>query len=306
MDGRFFKKKCDLTYKELASSLQSHFPIDYDTTQSECLLYPFSNELNYSTVLGNLKNKMPLVTDKIKIAIVFGESNFISMLPELSIHADLLIMADIEPKIHKHNQYLWKCFNEAQAQFDFLSLYYNGNNPILNEILPWLGQGAKAEKHILQNMLYGKNDLTRQSLGEFHVLWSEERFHVCKQAFNKIEFIQINFDLMNANQSEELASLLNKSNAIITFCNFTNIHDYIGGTVFLPESTRRLLQYSPNSLIMYAVSQEVSQNTSTTHFGQLFRISARHNLTTTLSEGLSDYYKHALKLTELTPRFIPY
>ena len=243
-----------------------------------------------------------MVTDKIKIAIVFGESNFISMLPELSIHADLLIMADIEPKIHKHNQYLWKCFNEAQVAYDYLSLYYDGDNPILNEALPWLGQGAKADKHILQNMLFGKCDLTRQSLGELHVLWSEERFQACKQASNKIEFVQMNFDLMNANQCEELARLLNQSNATITFCNFTNIHDYMGGTVFLPESTRRLLQYSPNSLIMYALSQE-AQNTSTTRFGQLFRTSIRTGLTTTLSEGLSEYYKHALKLNESTPRF---
>lgn len=250
----------------LIRQLTSQFPIDTSRTHFE--LYPFSNEERYWHCLYQLKRRYaPQATHEIRVAVLFGESHFLSILPELSQHADLIIFADIEHKLHEHIKHLLRCMRNSTTCEEYLKNYMI-NNPLENATIDTaLSSLALLDRHptpfdqeedlsgspytteILKKLLLIKD----ACFPEFF-LNSEVRFNQCKNAVNKFSFAHIQLDLMDRVQCQELAQLLTHYRARITFCNLSNIHDYDNDMERLKVSVPLLLANSPDCLIMYATN----------------------------------------------------
>lgn len=244
----------------LISQLNALFPIDYSKAFFE--FYPFSNEDRYPIVLDKLNTtEAKNQNGKKRVAMLFGESHFLSMLPELSKHADLIMLADIEPRMHKHTQHLLHCLRTSNTMDEFKKNYII-NNPIANLIME---DNSMLTISRLMDELTNK---TKDSLKNSHFLSSDERFVQCKQVAEKLFFTNIKFNLMDVNACREMGHLLNHSNARLTLCNFTNIHEYDADMKRIKMAAPLLLSRSPDCFIMYA----------------------SHSLETNMSNKLDDYF----------------
>lgn len=233
---------------KLINELNNKFPIDY--SKSVFKLYPFSNEYGYSAVVDTLKSLKPIEhNEKTRVAVLFGESNFISLLPELVSYADLILLADIEPKLHKHTQHLQDCLAASNTPDEFIKKYCI-NNPIENLEVEDDSSASVLKITFLVNMLTDNRRVVATSLGSYHFLSSNERYLECKAAANKLSFAHVAFNLLNTNHCYDLPLLLKKYNAISTFFNFTNIHDYDDKKV-IPNNVEYLLRDVNDYLVMY-------------------------------------------------------
>lgn len=262
----FFRTSEDLKFSNtmpanLTKQLMSRFPID--TSRPYFEVFPFSNEARYSYCLHELRYRYtPQPSHEIRVALLFGESRFLSLLPELSLHADVIIFADIEPKQHNHIKHLLSCMQKSTTIKEYINNYAI-NNPLENieidstlsksAIWPWYEDenlsGTPYTTEILTNLLH----ISGKQFSDFF-LNSEERYNQCKNAANKLSFAHIQLDLMNHIQCQELAQLLSNYHAKITFCNLSNIHDYDNSMERIKVSVPLLLTNSPDCLIMYATN----------------------------------------------------
>lgn len=237
---------------DFINQLNKSFPIDYS---SHFQVYPFSNEHQYSKVLEQLKNSTNIFPrDKIRVALLFGESNFLSILPEISKHVDLIILADIEAKQHQHTKHLLECLSKSNTPDEFKNNYIN-NNPLANLAIKDDDNVSVLTIQLLIDMLTGKLGATKLSLQDYHFLNSLERFNECKMVSNQVKFAHMHFNLLDKNQCKLFSELLINFNAILTFCNLTNIHDY-DNEYRLPKTVPIVLHGSPNCFVMYSTNKE--------------------------------------------------
>lgn len=183
------------------------------------------------------------------------------MLPAISKHADLILLADIEPKLHQHTQHLLDCFYKSDSPNEFLK-NYTINNPIENMKTRECfanGYNSILTIPVLKNMLSGERGYIADSLKQYHFLSTPECFNACKQAAAKLAFTHINLNLLDENECGCLGSMLKNSNAILTVCNFTNIHDYDKHNK-VNSSTNLLLDGSFNYCIIYSTNRGTSSH----------------------------------------------
>lgn len=271
------KKDLNSEMNVLIESLHAHFPVDNDSSIFN-LLFPFSNEYEYDQVLTKLTTMDKLIKmgalqikdqERIKVGVLFGESHFLSLLSGLSNYLDLVVLADVEPRQHKHVQHMLDCLNQANSPEEYIQAYLT-NNPILNE--PLGSRRLSADIPYLTRNIEGGG-----SCGSYYFLSNPEQFNACKEAAKKLSFVVIKLDLTNVEKCNQLSALLKQHNAIIKLCNLTNIHHYDDYET-LDKSTLCLLRDTPDCLVMYAL-------------GQL------SDLKTTISKGLSSYFSHCLNKT---------
>lgn len=215
--------------EELITSLQDNFPINYKSPSKFKTFYPFSNEQGYGLLINNLK-LIDIKSKKLRVAILFGESNFLSMLPFLP--ADLILLADVNLSVLNHNRFLLQCFSSANTPEEFIK-FFSKDNPELEYF----------------ESIFDENKI---SLGKYYFLNSQNNFDRCKQAFTKLKILRIQFDLESTSQSDLMSTTLQNNNAVITFCNFTNIYHHVDWLWF-SESINLLLKYSSNCLVMHPV-----------------------------------------------------
>ncbi|HLB42069.1 MAG TPA: hypothetical protein VJN02_04310 [Gammaproteobacteria bacterium] len=263
-----------LSKNNLIELLQQNFPIDYNLRNF--YLYPFCNEYDFPKILDKLATTVAKQTDMLRVAILFGESNFLSILPELSIHADVILLADIEPLMHKHTSHLLNCLNIANSREEFTN-YYSINNPI-EHYTNVTRTGISCGK-TLDDLL--KNIYHHQDLGNYHFYDNQKRFNECKKSLKNLIISQINLNLFDEIKCNQLSSLLRKNNATISLCNFSNIHELDPDESKFIKSTSTLLHGIKDCFIMYT-----SRNWNPNR-GAL--------LGTNLITGLNDFYRTALK-----------
>ncbi|KTD59308.1 hypothetical protein Lsan_2212 [Legionella santicrucis] len=245
----------------LLSAIAQKFPIHFDTKQFD--FYPFCNEMGYKNVMRKLKRIQTQNTQQIKVALLFGESNFISMLPALIGVADLILLADIEPSQHKHLKFMLNCLKQSDSPAQFIDSYAQSNNPL------YQGQWQdKSSDFQLINM--SKDNLKRvfnnanypaQSLLNYHFLHSVKNFLKCKRAMQELFILQIEFDLGDTSACNKLAELFRQYNACLTLCNFTNIHHYVEN-ITLFDSIPKLLNHNNDCLIMYSTGPAADLKTN--------------------------------------------
>lgn len=251
--------------KALTEALASKFPLDDDDSIFGTL-FPFSNEgrsyksilkkLNAIDVLKKAQAIPDLATNKMGVAIVFGESNLISMLTGLSPFVRLVLLADVEPRQHKHMKHMLDCLNASETPEEYIKCY-RADNPIRGNYVG--GTYIYADLRYLTYCVQGGPNGS-----SYHFLSSLERFKECKEAAKKLSFVQIKLDLMNADNCAELACLLDQYGATIRFCNFTNIHDYDSKDK-LHLSVPLLLDSAPECLVMFATGSLNSLKSNITH-----------------------------------------
>lgn len=257
--------------EQLVKSLNQYFPIEFNKRSFR--LYPFSNECFLDQVLNTLKNMEAKESDSNRVALLFGESNFISMLPELLTHSDLVLMADIAPLQHTHTKHLLNCLTRANTPEEFIA-YYKENNPI--EGIEDLDDDKKLFNWDVNKLV---EILTLKSRGissaqEYFFLSSVERYNQCKEAATHLKFAHVNFNLLDPNQCQQFVSILNEYGAKLSLCNFTNIHHY-DKSAQLKLTVPLLLKDSPGCFLMYADDYISS-------------------LGTNISQNLDDYFAHKI------------
>jgi hypothetical protein len=236
--------------QKLIHSLNTNFPVDAESKEN-FELFAFSNENYFGQALFKLANTSPDQSEYNKAALLFGESRFLSMLPELSKHTNLIILADIESSLHTHTKHLLNCFRNASSPEEFIE-YYKRNNPTNNQ--------RKWSASLLIEALNGK--AAKNSLEEYHFLHSIDRYKSCKNALNKLSIINIQLNLLSKEECEKFAEILASFDTKLALCNFTNIHHY-DTSYKLKLTTEVLLKNSPHCLFMYATGHDRSDDLST-------------------------------------------
>lgn len=242
---------------ELKDLLESTFPIPNQQSVSSFLFFPICNEFGFNRAIGNLM-LTPSSKDKrsLKVAILFGESHFLSLLPTLSNFVDMILLADIEMKLHAHNRHLLSTFKKADTISQFLNSYCDDfpSAPFERKDIP--------TKHAIYdqvNILLGKKSQAATSLQTHHFLNNIRQYQSCKQALEKLTIVHIQLDLADIIACSHLASLLQEHDAEFAICNFTNIHQYVNAD-HLFATTKALLTFSNPDAVVYSTGPSYHLN----------------------------------------------
>ena len=231
---------------DLKETLETTFSVEKDN-QTSFRFFPICNEFNFFKVIDELTLLPSTKEDgKIKVAILFGESHFLSLLPALSRLVDLIILADIEEKLHAHNRHLLSTFRQADSISKFLRDYcrYFPSTPFQRSDTP---NQDKIYQQV--DILFGKKSRASVSLKQHYFLHSIQQYHLCKQALQNVSVAQIYLDLADNQACQTLAQVLETHQAQLTICNFTNIHQYVEANL-LYTTTTSLLQYSQPQCVL--------------------------------------------------------
>jgi len=252
---------------DLKELLEITFPVAENSTQSSFRFFPICNEYDFCTVIDDLALvPSSKKSNRINVAILFGESHFISLLPTLARLVDMIILADIEVKLHLHNKHLLSTFRQANTISKFLE-YYCANfpsKPFRHPDVP-----TKQTVYAQCNVLFGRKSRAFSSLKTHHFLSSMQQYQSCKLALERLSIVQIHLNLADPQACLQLSSLLRKYQAQLTVCNFTNIHHYVEAKT-LRSTTSKLLRYSEPAYVLYSTGPS-------------------HHLTTHCTYEFSDY-----------------
>ena len=263
------------TLYSLRQSLHTSLTVEPPNGIKHFTFHPCSNEEDYWKIFKCLKHvRSHANLTHLRAGLLFGESNFLSLLPILAELVDVILLADIEAELHEHTLFLLTTFIESTSTKEFLQNYCR-NNPNSNFSL---GDELPSRKglSVYADRILGENSCGYKSLGKYHFLTTQARYDTCKQALAKVSIIQINFNLMNMSACRRLTKLLRAHNIQITLCNFTNIHHYVDAHK-LRATTSELLKDASQSIVMYAKGPV-------------------DKLKTDFSVGLKDYYADCLRL----------
>ena len=226
--------------------INNEFSIDalYSDNAKFKELYPFCNESGYAEIIKNLQYIEPKCTQKTKVSLLFGESNLLSLLPTLSAISDVIWIADINPAQHEYITFLLDCFKSSDTTEQFLKNYFK-NNILLDK-----NNVYTKEKYTTLEINNQMNHF-KSSCGKYYFLNSQSNYDKCKKSLNKVTLLQINLDLSDKDACRQINALLTKHNAVLTYCNFTNIHHYVEADT-LQEAVSNLLKDNEHVLIMYS------------------------------------------------------
>lgn len=200
----------------------------------------FSNQWAFTQVLADLSALPCLkIPGKQNIAIILGESYFLSSLPELAKHVDTIIFVDMDEKVLINNMNMLACFKRASTPANFSDLYLTDENPIVRmqiEVNSFttgnLSQITKVNNPTPVRI--GVNELTAlmetglEQIKKYHFLSSVKRFDHCKQAAQKMTFYCLKADILNEQFMQEIGNLFVENGISIRVFNITNLFDYEG------------------------------------------------------------------------------
>lgn len=230
--------------EQLLLSLESHFPLNKGSSFG---FYPFANDSGHQPILENRMNGEIKKDrdDEIHVAILFGESNFISMVPFLR-DIDLVILADINAELHAHTLYLLDKIRSSNSRNDFLEKYRNNSSNFSLEQSELLRQLNRQKSKFLSDEASGA-----ESKENRHFMNSEENFLECKILIESKKITRICFNVLHRNSCKEIRKIFNEYNAKIRLVNITNIGTY--DECGLPLSLRELIN-EENTDIIYSNS----------------------------------------------------
>lgn len=246
--------------ESLISDLREYFPIGKQQFYKG--LFAFSNDCDYPLILSTLTQSKTKVSDeKTKVALLVGQSNFSSMLPELLQYGvDLVLLVDIDFRVHEHNLHILNCKEQSDTPEDFIKNYLI-NNPIDGYILP--GTSGTEPRLLSPSNFYCKDTFLillkdtvhARELGKYHFLFNLERYLLCKSTAKQMAIERLTLDLMNEEACLKFAHSLQRNNAELVFCNFTNIHEYDKKNT-LSSSLVALTHASNQCYVMFSERQE--------------------------------------------------
>lgn len=271
-----------IALKEL---LETTFPIE-NCAHSAFRFFPICNESDFCKVIDDL-SLVPSAKgqDQINVAILFGESHFLSLLPSLSRLVDLIILADIEEKLHAHNRHLLSTFRKAHTISKFL-IDYCADFPTT----PFQHKDTPNKETIYRqvDVLLGRKSQAFASVKQHHFLHSTKQYQSCKQALDNVSIVQICLNLADNEACLALANLLQRHQAQLAVCNFTNIHQYVEAAL-LHATTTNLLRYSKPDCILYSTGSTHHLTVHCTSKAGYLRILNVKPLEPTADQPISSY-----------------
>lgn len=254
---------CTKPNSDLKNALLQHpdFHMNQETFMD---FYPISNESGHFDILTHL-NQVQLLKnpDKKHAVLVFGEASFLSMLPEWeqSLRTDVVILADIDHRLHEHTRFMLDTLLTSDSIDEFLGKY-SIHNAVIDYYLTTpsscgsvffrvLPQEQRLER-LTQRLLSRQQD----DLKELFFASSEERFHACKRAAQALEFVHIRLDLFDTRHCQDLSRILMDHHYQLVFCNFSNIGAYerdAGRGANLMDSMEILFQAGDESHFAWAI-----------------------------------------------------
>lgn len=223
---------------ELVNTIKWHFTDKREGSSFQ--LYPFCNEIGWPEIIKHLK-QISYDGDNINVSLLFGESNFLSLLPWIS--SSLVILADINPPLHKHTALVTACFQKSNSPQEFLDYY-------LTEAPELKLYNCEGKKYFDRNDLELNMKESMKHLGKYHFLTNQDTFDQCKNAFNKISIVNIYLNLLDEDACARLNTFICYVNAKLILANITNIHAYVD-RYQIKRSVDRLL-YKQNPLLVYS------------------------------------------------------
>lgn len=251
--------------------------------------FPFSNEHKFDETIKKLEKYDPCKTDKLRIAVLVGESNFLSFLPALKKHADIVILDDINEKIHKHTEHLLSCLIKSDSIKEFLK-NYEENHPLKSEtwkrkVIPknrTLMKMYEWKEITVDELLEDLKNQKEVSCKDKHFLSSEEIFMQCKKAASELTFTHANINLLNQSECQSLAKTLAKHDAIVTVLNMTNLHDY---------DSRRQIPKTVTNLLHPAEVKSTNENKDSVILYSTGGVGIGSALTSQVTQGEQAYLK---------------
>ncbi len=186
----------------------------YGDSEGLCNGYFFANDKNFSAILDGLNKdgSMPQ-SETIRAAVLIGESHFLSMLPELSRHCNLVILNDTSSAVNKFVGFLLEIFEASDTREAFEQKFKGEANPL------WKVKGNSP----LRGRDFSSQMLAKDSAGNKFFLASEDRFQACKTAAKNLRFCITGIDIC---KPQTLLTCFQKHNAKLTVLNLTNVLDY--------------------------------------------------------------------------------
>ncbi|KTD53830.1 hypothetical protein Lsan_3494 [Legionella santicrucis] len=230
-------------------------------------LYETSNEHNWNITLDKIAELEAKETTNLRIALLIGESHILSIAPEISQHADLIICNDVNTQLNQYTQFLVSCMRKASSRQEFEQYYKEMSdekfaNPLVNN--------KNSIDCLWQN-------LTHNIIKEKFFLSTEERFLACKKAVDSLYFSWSKVDLFKPNECILLKELIDKNHGAVTVLNVTNLHNYCQGSrEQYKQAINVLLDKSDNPFLLYSLSYGSYGNAS--------------YLISKLSVGTEDYF----------------
>lgn len=257
------------------------------------------------------------------VAILVGESNFVSLAPLLlNLGVEIIVFADISPLILKTNSFMLKCVKEAENIEDFLKKYlleWNKNPFCYRKMSEFLLEKGISLDEVLKhenwhevfrdyeetakffedysNML-GRREHPEFS-GDFDFLDSEERFNKCKQALLKLKFYKKKIDLCDLESMSKWGEELQRMGLKVSFMNLSNIFDYdgeLGVTIYHTFHAGRIGKklFVPSENLFKGVLCLAGAEESIIFYSRLTKKGGYQLLEAGLAEGMPAY-KHAMQ-----------
>lgn len=192
-------------------ALGANPPQDEKFTTQE--FYPFSNENSLKKVLSKLKKLNPFRSEKIRVAIMVGQSSICSILPEIESHCDAVLFADINPETMKHIKFLINGLQTQSSRTKFKRYY-------------------QTQKKALAHMGFVSSEVTpdlkrrAETLGDNFFLASRKRYEACRDAAAKIQFGFSRINLFKSEEFANLSQLLATHNVEVSIFNATNLYEW--------------------------------------------------------------------------------
>lgn len=164
---------------------------------SSFALYPHCNEKGWHTSLNKIAAAESYAVKVSRVALLVGESNLLSILPEVGLHADIILCNDINSDLNRYTQFLVQCLVQSSTRKDFEEHYKkHENGRYCNPLSDRLNIDEQWE------------NLTNNWIFEKHFLASDERFALCKEQLSKLKIVWHNANLFNTSDCLELSKIL--------------------------------------------------------------------------------------------------
>ncbi|MGI9282419.1 MAG: hypothetical protein ACR2PX_22705 [Endozoicomonas sp.] len=225
---------------QLEASLLEHFPVpvfnpvDYDRragsigcpdhyfisneypeegTEKDGISHPYAKSpVDYQRTLLALRDKVPLDTNNLRVALLIGESSILTCLPELDKICDLIIILDNDP-------FLLNVVMERIEQIktaDIMDELYL-NLSICDRFI--------SNQHIQERFLL-KCTKQKKSTGDFHPFSSPSRLSAVKKSLSDLPIIPVYANLFSQKMMKEFTDILSQHQSDLEFFNLTNVLDY--------------------------------------------------------------------------------
>lgn len=201
------KERFPLIYKQCSTG---RYPISNDRLVYDNEIMKFDTTVHFHCDFVRELLKVPEKRSSIqrnpRVALVVGEGNIASLLPELERISDAVIFVDFDGKVLEHISYLLKCLKESNSIDDFKEKYRK-NCPEKDPDFHLKSWGTLTEKYCF--------------------LSSEERFLRCKRATEKLSYGFSGLNFSDENQMMNFSEYLKQNKLEVVYANFTNVHQYV-------------------------------------------------------------------------------